>query len=142
MIPNAVFDDEYWESEGLFQVYGYANDTLGVLLSVFSESRAGSYTKDNLYANWSYIYLNQQYILFYEASITIVENEDGSYTVLADLLCENNTLYHVTMTVPAQEVTAIDNAAVDAKAVKLIRDGQFFIIKNGVHYNAQGAVVR
>lgn len=142
VIPNAAFYDEYWESEGVFQVYGYANDTLGVALGVFSESRAGSYTKDNLYADWSYIYLNQQSILVYEASITIVENEDGSYTVTADLLCENNTLYHVTMTVPAPVETAIDNAAVDAKAVKLIRDGQFFIIKNGVHYNAQGAVVR
>lgn len=142
VIPNAVFDDDYWESDGLFQVYGYANDTLGVALGVFSESRAGSYTKDNLYADWSYISINNNVAYVYEASITIVENEDGSYTVLADLLCDNNTLYHVTMTVPAPEETAIDNAAVDAKAVKLIRDGQLIIIKNGVHYNAQGAVVR
>jgi hypothetical protein len=34
--------------------------------------------------------------------------------------------------------TAIENVNVNAKAVKLLRDGQLFIIKNGVKYNAQG----
>ena len=37
---------------------------------------------------------------------------------------------------------AIDNTAIDAKAVKFFENGQLIIIKNGVKYNAQGAVVR
>ena len=38
--------------------------------------------------------------------------------------------------------TAIDNTNIDAKAVKFFENGQLIIIKNGVRYNAQGAVVR
>ena len=38
--------------------------------------------------------------------------------------------------------TAIDNNEVEMKAVKRIVNGQLFIEKNGVLYNAQGAVVR
>ena len=38
--------------------------------------------------------------------------------------------------------TAIDNTEVNTTAVKVIRNGQLFIEKNGVLYNAQGAVVK
>jgi len=38
--------------------------------------------------------------------------------------------------------TAIDNTNAEIKAVKVIRNGQLFIEKNGVIYNAQGAVVK
>lgn len=37
------------------------------------------------------------------------------------------------------EATAIDNTAVEAKAVKMIENGQIVIIKNGVRYNVLGA---
>ena len=38
--------------------------------------------------------------------------------------------------------TAIDNVAENQKATKVIENGQLFIIKNGVKYNAQGVVVK
>lgn len=38
--------------------------------------------------------------------------------------------------------TAIDNTVVAEKVVKMIENGQLFIIKNGVKYNAQGAIVK
>ena len=38
--------------------------------------------------------------------------------------------------------TALDNIAVEGKAVKAIINGQLVIIKNGVQYNAQGQVVK
>lgn len=38
--------------------------------------------------------------------------------------------------------TAIDNIEAGEKAVKVIENGQMIIIKNGVRYNAQGAVVK
>ena len=38
--------------------------------------------------------------------------------------------------------TALENIAVEGKAVKAIVNGQLIIIKNGVRYNAQGAVVK
>ena len=42
----------------------------------------------------------------------------------------------------AENEQSIDNTAVDAKVVKFFENGQLIIIKNGVKYNAQGAVVR
>ncbi len=38
--------------------------------------------------------------------------------------------------------TAIDNTAVEAKTVKVIRDGQVLILKNGKTYNALGAEIK
>ena len=40
------------------------------------------------------------------------------------------------------DVAAIDNTAVEAKTVKVIRDGQVLILKNGKTYNALGAEMK
>ena len=40
------------------------------------------------------------------------------------------------------ETTAIKNVEQAAKASKFVRNGQLFILKNGVVYNAQGAIVK
>ena len=42
----------------------------------------------------------------------------------------------------AGPATALDNIAVEGKAVKAIINGQLIIIKNGVQYNAQGQVIK
>ncbi len=51
----------------------------------------------------------------------------------------SGTLYAIWKQSPA---TALENIAVEGKAVKAIINGQLVIIKNGVRYNAQGAVVK
>lgn len=51
----------------------------------------------------------------------------------------SGTLYAIWKQSPA---TALENIAVEGKAVKAIINGQLIIIKNGVQYNAQGAVVK
>ena len=38
--------------------------------------------------------------------------------------------------------TALGNTEAEAKAMKVVRDGQLLILKNGVLYNAQGAIVK
>lgn len=59
----------------------------------------------------------------------------------------------VTFTMPAEDVTieaeflanfptAVENTEAEMKAVKVIRNGQLFIEKNGNLYNAQGAIVK
>ena len=58
----------------------------------------------------------------------VLEDEDG----------EN--IYRVKMYKAAP--TALENISVDGKASKYISNNQLFIIKNGVQYNAQGAVVK
>ena len=46
------------------------------------------------------------------------------------------------VTLPDPLPTGINNAEEAVKAVKVVRNGQLFIEKNGVIYNAQGAVVK
>lgn len=43
---------------------------------------------------------------------------------------------------PDGPTTALENIAVEGKAVKAIVNGQLIIIKNGVQYNAQGQVIK
>ena len=46
------------------------------------------------------------------------------------------------LTYQAPGATAIDNTDAAAKAVKFFENGQLIILKNGVRYNAQGAIVK
>ena len=41
---------------------------------------------------------------------------------------------------PVDPETAVDNVAVGEKAVKVIRNGQMYIIRNAVIYNAMGQI--
>ena len=46
--------------------------------------------------------------------------------------------YEFTVTIPE----GIEDVAAEGKAVKVLRDGQLIIIKNGVKFNAQGAIIK
>lgn len=49
--------------------------------------------------------------------------------------------YKVSVTKAKKAEEALDNVADETKAVKVIRDGQLYILKNGVLYNAQGTAL-
>ena len=67
-----------------------------------------------------------------EVALTGLLNKDESAQYLR--------FYKIVFT--KSEETAIDNAAVDTKAVKVIRDGQVIILRDGKTYNALGTEVR
>ena len=82
-----------------------------------------------------------------------VTPEDGykaaSVTAGNEVVVPVENVYSFVM--PGQEVTvsatfdvatAIENTEATVKAVKVVRDGQLLIQKNGVLYNAQGAIVK
>ena len=52
--------------------------------------------------------------------------------------------YNVTISgkLPQSPGTALDNVDVEAKTIKMIKNGQLIIIKNGVQYNVQGQVIK
>ncbi|MBQ7686018.1 MAG: hypothetical protein IJT28_02150, partial [Bacteroidaceae bacterium] len=76
----------------------------------------------------------------YTASIDVIANKDGSYTVNANVLCYNNTLYQIQMTVPvAQGIDAVEAAT---KAFKSLQNGILEIEKNGVRYSTLGQKIR
>lgn len=72
---------------------------------------------------------------------------EGSFKLTADLASMRlarsggSALFVVSFTVERGSGTAIDNTEAEVKAVKTFENGQLVIIKNGVKYNATGAVI-
>lgn len=64
-------------------------------------------------------------------------DKDGDYTFTWTY--DTNV---ITMTFPYKEATALDNTEAGETAVKVMQNGQFFIIKNGKTFNAQGQIIK
>ncbi|MBR2168712.1 MAG: hypothetical protein IJ920_10470 [Paludibacteraceae bacterium] len=62
---------------------------------------------------------------------------DGEGNYVFEMLNEK-----VTVAATFSISTALDNTEAEGKAAKVVRDGQLLILKNGVLYNAQGAIVK
>jgi hypothetical protein len=73
-------------------------------------------------------------VVFYLSAFSLRETE-------VTVNCEGNDIVFTVFNAKGI-ATGIENNAVVEKAVKFIENGQLYIIKNGVKYNAQGAVVR
>ena len=74
-------------------------------------------------------------VLKSDAETLVIGRDGGTTTTLLTLVIKQEVSCDDT-------TTAIDNANAEVKAVKHIVNGQLVIEKNGVLYNAQGAVVR
>lgn len=89
-----------------------------------------------------------------KAGETAVTEENGAYAINATSFSIQNTtsgattqlqLYKITITYEGGDVppaTAINNTADEIKAFKTIENGKLVIFKNGVRYDATGAVIR
>ena len=73
------------------------------------------------------------------ATAVVVDEDKLIITLVGDA-----TLYTLTaeLTQDPGPGTALDNIAVEAKTIKMIKNGQLIIIKNGVQYNVQGQVIK
>ena len=69
-------------------------------------------------------------------AVAVAEN------VLTITLVGDATMHLLDVELEKGPATALENIAVEGKAVKAIINGQLVIIKNGIQYNAQGQVVK
>ena len=100
---------------------------------------AGTYTMDALYGmnstQGSYLGDMQTKYIIDIVSANIVLAADNSFT--AQFISTDARQFNITFT---PSMTALSNTTTDeAKALKVVRNGQLVIIKNGVEYNALGA---
>lgn len=80
-----------------------------------------------------------------EANSTDISVGSGNMKLIADVAGDYIFTYTFetnTLAVTFPTATGITNTEVSEKVVKMIENGQLIIIKNGVRYNAQGAVVK
>jgi len=78
-----------------------------------------------------------------ETEQTIDIDENTEYTFFAAPETEIIDRFRIVARADAPAITTgVDGVENEAKAVKFIKDDQIYILKNGVLYNAMGAVVR
>lgn len=139
-IPDAKLYDEY-AAYGLYGVYGStADSTFYVQLGIWTEEFAGQFTGDDLDVQYipSFVKVGEEYESIFSANITVTPGATkNDYSITADLLCYNNTLYKVTMTIAGGQ--GIEDVDAAVKAIKRIEMGNVIIEKNGVKYSVTGA---
>lgn len=144
-VAEAELDTEYFEGEEdpEFGVMGKDESGVYVQLYIYNDEVEGEYTEEDLDTEYSAIWLtDEDAVSIYSADVKITR-EGNVYTVKADLLCYNNTLYKVTMTFEVEDdPTGVDNAAVAAKILKAIENGNVVIKKGNTKFNVGGQVIR
>ena len=118
--------------------YGEAADSTYIQFVVLGNNPIGTFTYDDMLPTATGIEVGGDYKPIYSMNVTVNISDATRAIVTADILCYNNTLYHVTTHI-GEGINAVEAAQ---KAVKMIQNGQVVIIKNGVHYNINGAVIR
>lgn len=130
---------------GIYGVMGEDATGLWVQLFIYTDEFEGTYDESDLDYESSVWYDDTHYTNIYTAEIEVTpaDNIDNGYLVEAELLCYDNTLYQVTMTVPGDAPSAINNVeTIKTNVMKAIENGHLFINVNGVRYNVNGAIVK
>ena len=115
-IEEAALYDGYADY-GLYAFYG-ANDDAYVQIALWADELQGDFTEedlDNSYLGTLVEDADGEHGVYTAAIAVTPGNEEGVYAVAADLLCRNNTLYKVNMTVVPGET---DGAPAKAPAKK------------------------
>jgi hypothetical protein len=126
---------EYYDLTGTI-FYGEAADGTYIQFTVLGNNPIGTFTYDDLYL--AGIEVAGKYKPIYSMNVTVNATQQMRPIITADILCLNNTLYHVTTTI-GQGIEDIDAAV---EAIKRIVNGQLVIEKAGKTYNVNGAVIR
>ena len=142
-IPKWALVDasEYYGFAGYILAGETADKNIYVQITIPGNNPLGTFTYDDCYTNGTGIEVAGDYKGIYSMNFTVTAGGTAGAErafVTADILCYNNTLYHVT-TLVGEGVDAIEAAE---KAVKMIQNGNVVIIKNGVHYNVNGQVIK
>ena len=140
-ISNGTLYDGY-ASYGLYAVYGTADDKSAyVQLAIWAEEDFdGDFTEEDLdlqYVGSGVQDADGSHSIF-SAVINVLPGEgEGVYSIMADLLCYNNTLYKVSMSIGKTE--GFENVDAAVKAIKRLVNGNVVIEKAGKKYNVNGA---
>ena len=152
IVPTETIELEFANAEIKYQ-YGGLNITaangdasLGLKINTTADAMYGSFTFDDLFQFASSVVVGDDEISFIYGTVVVEKVKEGEYTydkVTTSLLGANHKLYNmVATTTPKSTPTGLDNIDTTVAPAKVINNGQLIIIKSGVQYNAQGAIVK
>ena len=105
-IAEGELDDTYLESAGLFGLAGVdATNNITAQFYIWTEDgMAGDYTEEDLdnYYYGSGIMVGTTVQEIFSATLHVAVDDNNQVVLTADVLCYNNTLYKVTLTVPGE----------------------------------------
>lgn len=145
-ITEGAIYDAYVASDGIYVVYGTSEDNIYTQLAIYADDLTkADYTEEDLdtYIIGSGIEDDGENETIFTAAIHFAIAPNLKDLIMtADLLCYNNTLYKVTMTIPDVVPTGVENVEAESEIIKAIENGQFIIKMNGMKFNAVGARVK
>ena len=115
---------------------GMSDDGIYVQITIDGENTIGSFTLANCVRSDTDLEVANTAKSIYSLAATISEYSAGVMNITADILCTNNTLYHVTTTAPAG--TGVSNVNAAKKATKRLINDQVVIEKDGKMYDTNG----
>ena len=116
--------------------YGEAADGTYIQFVVLGNNPIGTFTYDDMYVAGIEVAGKNKPI--YSMNVTVNASDAMRAIITMDILCVNNTLYHVTTTIGE----GINNVEDAVKAIKSIVNGQVVIEKAGKTFNMNGQVIR
>ena len=119
-----------------------ADSSFVIALAVKQDEFVGTFTNEDLNANYSGIQIGKEFFQIASAEFTVTEGLNGSYTLEGWLLAKNNVKYEFVIKTAEQEEQAIENIKLSEETQKVIMDGSLFIIRDNKMFNAQGLRVR
>ena len=143
-------DAAYTDISSLSWYYGFshyveaapADSSFVIALAVKQDEFVGTFTNEDLNANYSGIQIGKEFFQIASAEFTVTEGLNGSYTLEGWLLAKNNVKYEFVIKTAEQEEQAIENIKLSEETQKVIMDGNLFIIRDNKMFNAQGVRVR
>ena len=93
--------------------------------------------------NDSKYYIFDEAVLLYGATGSLKPTAAGNYDMAGIIInYKGNQLELIVLSIAPATPTALDNAAVEGKAVKFIENGVLYIEKAGVRYNVMGQIIK
>ena len=138
IIPSWTYFNGYELTGIQSQMYsGTSEDGISVQITVRGRNKTGQFTyADCLDTHTALIVANDEKRI-YSLTATISEYSAGVMNITADILCINNTLYHVTTPAPPVQ-TGVGNVDAAKKATKRLLNDQVVIEKDGKIYDTNG----
>ena len=132
------FDAEIGIPEGTYPI----NSSLqaGSVLASTGINPDDNSVSPSLYYTFSGDYIDTLYF-FVEGNVTVTRNKAGKLHLEVNALNSYNIPIHIVYEEDPVE-TNIENVIIDTNASKIVKDGQIFIMKEGIMYNVLGTVVK
>ena len=132
------FDAEIGIPEGTYPI----NSSLqaGSVLASTGINPDDNSVSPSLYYTFSGDYIDTLYF-FVEGNVTVTRNKAGKLHLEVNALNSYDIPIHIVYEEDPVE-SNIENVIIDTNASKLVKDGQLFIMKEGIMYNVLGTVVK